>query len=87
MKEYITIGNGIQKRENQIAELVQIACRYESKVYLEDEARKINNIREKYLSCILPEILKRYSKKDAIFNDLENKKFTMKLQFYRDLFL
>lgn len=39
-----------------------------------DEARKINNIREKYLSCILPEILKRYSKKDAIFNDLENKK-------------
>lgn len=42
MKEYITIGNGIQKRENQIAELVQIACSYESKVYLEDEARKIN---------------------------------------------
>lgn len=42
MKEYITIGSGIQKKENQIAELVQIACSYESKVYLEDDVRKIN---------------------------------------------
>lgn len=42
MREYVVVGNGIQKRENPIAKLVQIACRYESKVYLEDEARKVN---------------------------------------------
>lgn len=42
MKEYVTVGNNIQKKENPIAKLVQIACRYESKVYLEDDARKIN---------------------------------------------
>lgn len=42
MREYITVGDSIQKKENPIAKLVQIACRYESKVYLEDEARKIN---------------------------------------------
>lgn len=42
MKEYVIVGNGIQKQENPIAKLVQIACRYESKVYLEDEVRKVN---------------------------------------------
>jgi len=42
MKEYVTVGSGIQKKENPIAKLVQIACRYESKIYLEDEARKVN---------------------------------------------
>lgn len=42
MKEYVIVGNSIQKKENPIAKLVQIACRYESKVYLEDDAQKIN---------------------------------------------
>jgi phosphotransferase system HPr (HPr) family protein len=42
MKEYVTVGKNIQKKENPVAKLVQIACRYESKVYLEDDARKIN---------------------------------------------
>ncbi len=42
MKEYITVGKNIQKKENPVARLVQIACSYESKVYLEDDARKIN---------------------------------------------
>lgn len=42
MREYVTVGKNIQKKENPVAKLVQIACRYESKVYLEDDARKIN---------------------------------------------
>lgn len=42
MKEYVTVGKGIQKKENPIAKLVQIACRYESKVYLEDDVHRIN---------------------------------------------
>ena len=36
-----------------------------------EEASKLNNIREKYLSCILPEILKSYKKPNHIHADLK----------------
>ena len=38
-----------------------------------EEASKINNIREKYLSCVLPKILLRFSDKERLYADLKNK--------------
>lgn len=37
------------------------------------EASKINSIREKYLSCILPKILLRFNDKEKLYTDLKNK--------------
>lgn len=37
------------------------------------EASKINNIREKYLSCVLPKILLRFNDKEKLYTDLKNK--------------
>lgn len=37
-----------------------------------EEASKINQIREKYLSCVLPKILKWYADKDTILKMLDN---------------
>lgn len=37
------------------------------------EASKINNIREKYLSCILPEFLQKFNDIDKLHIDLKNK--------------
>lgn len=37
------------------------------------EASKINNIREKYLSCILPKILLKFNDKEKLYADLKNK--------------
>ena len=37
------------------------------------EASKINNIREKYLSCLMPEILKHYTDRDSLLNNLKKK--------------
>ena len=37
------------------------------------EASKINNIREKYLSCILPKILQKFNDIENLYRDLKNK--------------
>lgn len=37
------------------------------------EASKINNIREKYLSCILPKILQKFNNIENLYRDLKNK--------------
>lgn len=37
------------------------------------EASKINSIREKYLSCILPKILLRFNDTEKLYTDLKNK--------------
>lgn len=38
-----------------------------------EEASKINNIREKYLSCLMPEILKHFSDKNLMHSNLQQK--------------
>ena len=42
------------------------------KDFCPEEASKINQIREKYLSCVLPKILKWYPDKDSILKMLDN---------------
>jgi len=39
----------------------------------QDEASKINNIREKYLSCVLPKILLSFNDKEKLYADLKSK--------------
>ena len=51
-----------------------------------EEASKINNIREKYLSCLIPEILKHYTNRDSLLNNLKKKcKIILKLNSTLDL--
>lgn len=51
-----------------------------------EEASKINQIREKYLSCVLPKILKWYTDKDTILKRLnKNTKIVLKNNSNLDL--
>ena len=41
-RKEITISNVSEEHNNQIAELVQVACRFDSEIILESENRRIN---------------------------------------------
>lgn len=51
-----------------------------------EEASKLNTIREKYLSCVLPKVLKWYADKEKLLNMLQNNiKFVLKFNPALDL--
>ncbi|MDE7062998.1 MAG: HPr family phosphocarrier protein [Lachnospiraceae bacterium] len=41
-KKEVTVSNVSKKHDNPIAELVQVACQFDSNIILESENRKIN---------------------------------------------
>ena len=41
-KKSVTVSNILEKHDNPIAELVQMACKFESEITLESDNRKIN---------------------------------------------
>lgn len=41
-KKSVTVSNILEKHDNPIAELVQMACKFESEITLESDNRRIN---------------------------------------------